>query len=233
MQRLQRSPCIIISGALRTTTKSALEIILGLFPLDLFWLLECGMNRILATQMTWRILELSGTVTTRHRSIPENEVWKNGVTHLLKNSIQIYTNGSKLNGVVGSEIFSESVGIAQSIRLPDHCSVFQAEVVPIQDAARIIGDGRICKRNVTILSDSQTAIKALNSNVTNSKTVHGRRRYFNEIAERYDIHIVWVPRGTVVFRATTGLMNLLGGARSLNSPINARIWSSLCGHISL
>ena len=52
----------------------------------------------------------------------------------------------------------------------------------IQAAGEIIGDGRVSKRNVTILSDSQTTIKALGSKVMNSKTVCGYRRYLDEIA---------------------------------------------------
>ena len=39
-------------------------------------------------------------------SIPDNEVWKGDVSHLIQNSVQIYTDHSKLNGAVGSEIFS-------------------------------------------------------------------------------------------------------------------------------
>ena len=58
-----------------------------------------------------------------------------------------------------------------TIWLPDHCSDFQPQVVAIQAAVRIIGGGRFSKRNVTILSDSQAAIKALSSNVMNSKRV--------------------------------------------------------------
>ena len=57
-------------------------------------------------------------------------------------------------------------------------------MVAIQAVARIIGDREVANRNVTILSDSQATIKGLSSNVF--------QRYFNEIAERYDIHIVWV-----------------------------------------
>ena len=49
------------------------------------------------------------------------------------------TDSSKLNGAVGSGIFSGSIGIARYIRSPDHCSVLQAEEVVIQAAARIIG----------------------------------------------------------------------------------------------
>ena len=56
-------------------------------------------------------------------SVSDNEVWKGDVTHLLNNSVQIYTDNTKLNGAVGIGIFSESVGIGQSVRLPDHCTV--------------------------------------------------------------------------------------------------------------
>ena len=64
----------------------------------------------------------------------------------------------------------------------------------IQAAARIIWGGKVSKRNGTILSDSQAAIKALNSNVMNSKAVYGCRRFLNKTAEYpYRIHIVWVP----------------------------------------
>ena len=39
----------------------------------------------------------------------------------------------------------------------------------------------------------QAAIKALSPNVENSKTVYDYCRYLDEIAEGYDIHIVWLP----------------------------------------
>ena len=95
------------------------------------------------------------------------------MTNLLRNSVQIYIDGSKMNGAVGARIFSESVGIAQSISLSDLCSVFQVEMVSIQATADIIGDKRVSKQNVTIFSDCQAAIRALRSNVKNSKTVYG------------------------------------------------------------
>ena len=51
----------------------------------------------------------------------------------------------------------------------------QGEVVAIQATAGIMGDVRVCKRNVTIHSDSQAAFKAKSTNVTNSKMVYGCR----------------------------------------------------------
>ena len=71
-------------------------------------------------------------------SITDNRVWK-VKGHLKRDSVKIYTDGSKLNGAVGSGIFSESFRIVQFLRLPD-CSIFQAEAVAMQAAARIIED---------------------------------------------------------------------------------------------
>ena len=64
----------------------------------------------------------------------------------------------------------------------------------VQAAAKIIGDGKVSNRNVTVLSDRMKAIKALSSNVMNSKRAYDCRRYLNEIAKRYDIHIIsYIP----------------------------------------
>ena len=57
----------------------------------------------------------------------------------------------------------------------------------------IIWDSNIPNGNITIFSDCQAAIRALGSNVMNSKTVYGFRKYLNEVAKKYNVHIVWVP----------------------------------------
>ena len=46
-------------------------------------------------------------------------LWKCGATTFIKDSLQIFTNDLKLNGAVGSEFLTESIGIAQSTRLSD------------------------------------------------------------------------------------------------------------------
>ena len=52
----------------------------------------------------------------------------------------------------------------------------------IQAAVKIIVDKNVHKQKITILSDSQAAIKALDSNVINSKTGYDCRRCLNEKA---------------------------------------------------
>ena len=53
----------------------------------------------------------------------EREFWKSGTKHLVSNSLQIFSNGSKLNGTVHCRIPLEPMVIFISIL--DHCSVFQ------------------------------------------------------------------------------------------------------------
>ncbi|KAH8314606.1 hypothetical protein KR074_010155, partial [Drosophila pseudoananassae] len=75
-------------------------------------------------------------------------------------SLHIYTDGSKLNGQVGGGFHCERLCLNESFRLPDHCSVFQAEVIAIGEALRspaLTGN----QDTICIFSDSQAALKAL------------------------------------------------------------------------
>ena len=71
-------------------------------------------------------------------TIPDKVVWRNGVGHLVKDSVQIFTDEFKLEGTVAGGIFSESIGIPESIMLPDYWSVFQTEMLAIQVAVRVV-----------------------------------------------------------------------------------------------
>lgn len=48
-------------------------------------------------------------------------------------------------------------------------------------------------RDIRIFSDSQAALKSLASASTNSTTVHNCRSSLNEMAEQFNIHLIWVP----------------------------------------
>ena len=68
------------------------------------------------------------------------------------------------------------------MKLPAHCSVFQAKVSAIRAAVKIVVDENVHKRKITILSDSQAAIKTLDANVIRCRTVFDCRRRLNEMA---------------------------------------------------
>ena len=63
----------------------------------------------------------------------------------------------------------------------------------IQAAVKIIVDKNIHKLRIAILSDSQAAIKGLDSSVINSRTVYDCRRCLKEMANRYEVYITWIP----------------------------------------
>ena len=86
----------------------------------------------------------------------------------------------------------------------------------------IIWDSNIPNGNITIFSDCQAAIRALGSNVMNSKTVYGFRKYLNEVAKKYNVHIVWVPEHNDI-PGTAERMNWPDAARPSANPILRRI----------
>ena len=71
--------------------------------------------------------------------------------------------------------------------------MYQAEVTSIQDAMMHIELMKPNTRDINILSDSQAALKALDSCVDNSKIIMECRTSLNEMAKHYKITHIWVP----------------------------------------
>ena len=65
------------------------------------------------------------------------------------------------------------MGIYDSFRLPDHSSVYQADVTSIQEAIMHIELIKPNTRDINLFSNSQAALKAC---VENSKTITECRR---------------------------------------------------------
>jgi len=149
LNKVQRMSALCISGALRTTPNEALNVILNLPSLDL-----AGMERAKSAAIRlrdtgqWKAKFYGHAKTLQHdKSIPN-------ITDLLK-SIEyshtpfdslipdreewngFYTDGSKLERQVGGGVYSEQLDIRKSFRLPDHCSVFQADVQAIKKSTNL------------------------------------------------------------------------------------------------
>ena len=127
-----------------------------------------------------------------HTLIPERDVWNRG-TSGSRQYIDFYTDGSKLNNQVGLGVFSKDLNLNIARRLPDHCSVFQAEILAIKEVAEWLRYNVLTKVGINIFCDSQAAIKSLDSVFLNSTSALSCRRSLNEMAQQFDIHRIWVP----------------------------------------
>ncbi|XP_044248539.1 uncharacterized protein [Drosophila takahashii] len=189
LHKIQRSAELCISGALRTTATEALNTILDLEPLDLLakrWasatalrLREAsawstgssGHSRILTNQRyiphrTDYVLPTVNFEKTYKVLIPTRSEWDH-LPHQIENAVNIYTDGSKLNLQTGGGVFSPELDIKVSFRLPEYY--------------------------IFIFSDSQAALRALDSYSTNSLTISECRKSLNEMATHLRISLIWVP----------------------------------------
>ena len=66
--------------------------------------------------------------------IPDRVDWDNNIPGRSGN-LKFYTDGSKLNGKVGYGLYYKELDVNLAGRLPDTCSVYQAEILTIRDVA--------------------------------------------------------------------------------------------------
>jgi len=104
--------------------------------------------------------------------------WYN-LPHQFKNAVNIHTDSSKLNSKTGGGVFFPELDIKVSFRLPYHCSVFQAEVMAIQEAMSTLDTSEHHGKDIYIFSDSQAALRARNT--------------LSEMATHLRINLNWVP----------------------------------------
>ena len=92
----------------------------------------------------------------------------------------------------GSGIFSVEPSIARSMKLPNHASVFQAEIHGITEACRHLSTLNN-NRQVDFYIDSQAAIKAITSITTKSKLVQRCKEELKSLSTRHKISLCWIP----------------------------------------
>ncbi|XP_054283591.1 uncharacterized protein LOC129000652 [Macrosteles quadrilineatus] len=102
-----------------------------------------------------------------------------------------YTDGSRKDERSGLGVYGNKTKI--SLALGRTTTVFQSEVLAIECCANNIISKNLRKGKILILSDSQAALKALGSCVTQSRTVKGCKNTFKKLAERNQVKLSWVP----------------------------------------
>ena len=112
--------------------------------------------------------------------------------YLCPSQLNIFTDGSKLNNKVGSGVHVTSQGsslLDLSFRLPDHSTVFQAEIFAINQAAIAV----LNMPNFQFIKffvDSQAALLALNNKHVTSRLVGDTIHNLNLISGH--VRLVWI-----------------------------------------
>jgi ribonuclease HI len=120
------------------------------------------------------------------------ENWKY-LLHIRNNPYCWYTDGSKKDNNVGLGCYNPVEKLSISMRLSDHASVMQAEMLAIETVAATLIQRNTETKEITILSDSQAAIKALMSLTVHKKTTLRCITALNELAVNNNVTIAWVP----------------------------------------
>ena len=104
-----------------------------------------------------------------------------------------YTDGSKLRGQVGSGvcIIREGNNIAShKVRLPDHASVYQAEMMAIQQAAIILANIPDLT-TIKFYDDSQAALQTFQADFIRSKLAFQTIQALNKVKHEGVMVFVW------------------------------------------
>ena len=219
LQKVQRIACMAATGAFPTTPTSAMEMILGLTPLHIVIQTEARKalqrlsvngiwsdskpltrhTRIKTDDNLARLMYmgcdkmLPTYIFKRNYSIhvPTRDEWRRGMKPPNKDSIVWYTDGSKMNSGAGAGIYTENCSISKS--LGKYATVFQAETYAIITCAQVNIEMNTANRNIYILSDSQAALKALDSCRVDSRLVLDCIRALNKLGRLNRVVLVWVP----------------------------------------
>ena len=150
---------------------------------------ECGAADLsIGTDYCIPTLDFQTSVPVQY---PTREEWLSSMS-TGTNCVAVFTDGSKMECGTGAGIYSKDLGIRRSYRLPDYCSVFQAEIFATERAAALIRDITAQPQDITIFVDSQAALKAIESRVVKSKAVLKCRKALTSI-EQHRVSLCWVP----------------------------------------
>ena len=229
LSKLQRTALTMTSNMRKGTPTSALEVIMDIPPINLFLKAEATKAgyRLIGTSDDQRAEDghlVKGQSELDQLEIPtaqgdyqgKERIWEQNyaVSHMGKgNDIlhghRCYTDGSRTTKGTGSGVCimdGSKVTKTRAIGLTNHATVFQAEMQAIRLGCSQIKDAVPKGESITILSDSQAAIKALQNIDTTSNLVKCTKEALNQIGKEYDttIHVNNKGKGIADRDAKTG-----------------------------
>ena len=104
-----------------------------------------------------------------------------------------FTVGSKMKKGNGAEFCGQSVGRRLSFSLGRYAAIFQAEIYAILGCIYEIHFQGRPEKHVSICSDNQASLKALQAVSTTSQLVQQCQKSLNDISARHVVELYWVP----------------------------------------
>lgn len=167
LRALQRKCCLAITKAWPTCRTETVIALAGLQPIDIKAKIRHAISQVKASG------SLEGSPIEREQHwLSKITLWNWRAIKLAApdetavHDYRIFTDGSKTElGVgLGVAIYSGESDIAQrslSERLPDHCSVYQAELTAIKTALEILAEMQPANVTILICTDSLSALQSI------------------------------------------------------------------------
>jgi ribonuclease HI len=223
--------CLGITVAIRTSPTAALEIILeppplhlqleaearaGIYRLLCSDLLKPGSNKFghvhISQDMEKEPIIQMGSEKIFLKYVYEKPFtvrfldrseWEDGFQPDRKCGLIWYTDGSKTNKSTRAGVHCYGTGWKLRYGLWRYTRVFQVEVYAMEACIMENLDRNYRNRNIYILSDSQSALKALDRQQINSKLVWDCHQTLMELAKHKRVQLMWVPGDEGIARNET------------------------------
>jgi ribonuclease HI len=213
LNSLQRLACLMITGASRSTPTASLEVLLDLPPLHLFVKHEAALtnyNFIISNfreikRLADNKLSFSECIPLSDHTIMQYNFNQNySIEFPDRNDIidnlnfddeeeMWFTDGSKTDNKTGFGIYGYSTNERISVSTGVSMTVFQTEILAIKTCTEHLLEKSDHGKSLTIYSDSQAALKALNNFSTRSKLVHETKDKLNALGAQNNLSLSWVP----------------------------------------
>jgi hypothetical protein len=218
--RIQRMARLAITGARKSTPTAAMEVLLNLTALDLLIMAEVRvvLHRVHTLKQPavsdieaellciWRdvsdpILDMRSdhTIPVYHYSrtfkvIIDRDYWRNNDPAHPEDALIWFTDSSKADTGTGSGIFGVRPNGSLRFPLGKYATVFQTEIYVILQCAYENTCRAYKNKRILIFSNSQAALKALNSPKATSELVVECLNAVSALAGLDEVTLVWVLR---------------------------------------
>jgi ribonuclease HI len=144
-------------------------------------------------------LDLTKPVTNLDQNfatvIPRRDEVADLITKFPEEAITCYTDGSKTEngtgyGFVITTKNNENELHSYSAKLPDYCTVYQAELYAMEAAASWLSDYK--GHDIIVLTDSLSGLQSLTKLTINNKSVTDCHRAISELARHNTVTVMWV-----------------------------------------